>query len=79
MNIILPEFSTRLKCLRKGLNLKQEDIAEYLQCSIRQYQRLEYGEVNVPALSLIALADYFSVTTDYLLGRSEDSETKNSQ
>ena len=30
---------------------------------------MEYGYVNVPSLTLIALADYFRVTTDYLLGR----------
>ncbi len=30
---------------------------------------MEYGEVNVPSLTLTALADYFGVTTDYLLGR----------
>lgn len=72
MDIIVPNFARHLKGLRKSRNLKQEDLAEYLGCSVRQYQRLEYGEVNVPALTLMALADYFGVTTDYLLGRSEE-------
>ena len=67
--IIMPAFGKRLKSLRKSSNLKQEEIAEILQCSLRQYQRMEYGEVNVPALTLIALADYFGVSTDDLLGR----------
>lgn len=71
MDIILPEFGARLKSLRKVGGRKQEDVAAYLDCSIRQYQRMEYGEVNVPALTLIALADYFGVTTDYLLGRED--------
>ena len=35
----------------------------------RHYQKIEYGQVNVPATTLCALADYFGVSTDYLLGR----------
>lgn len=69
--IILPKFSERLKQLRKSRNLNQGAIAEYLNCSLRQYQRLEYGEVNVTGTTLMVLADYFSVSTDYLLGREE--------
>ena len=34
----------------------------------RHYQKIEYGQVNVPATTLCALADYFGVSTDYLLG-----------
>lgn len=69
MEIILPEFSVRLKGLRKSRKVKQEALAKYLDCSLRQYQRLEYGEVNVSGTTLLALADFFGVTTDYLLGR----------
>ena len=36
----------------------------------RHYQKIEYGQVNVPA-TLCALADYFGVSTDYLLGRRD--------
>ena len=36
----------------------------------RHYQKIEYGQVNVPATTLCALADYFGVSTDYLLGKS---------
>ena len=45
-------------------------MAEVLQITLVHYQRMEYGKVNVPSLTLCFLADYFSVTTDYLLGRS---------
>ena len=37
----------------------------------RNYQRFEYGKVNVTAKTLVFLADYFGVTTDYLLGREK--------
>lgn len=64
-------FGDRLKELRKDRKLKQTEIAQLLELTVRQYQRMEYGEVNVPALTLCTLADYFGVTTDYLLGRSD--------
>ena len=38
--------------------------------TLRNYQRMEGGEINVPMLTLCALADFFEVSTDYLLGRS---------
>ncbi len=40
--------------------------------TLRNYQRMEKGEINVQALTLCTLADYFGVSTDYLLGRSEE-------
>ena len=39
------------------------------------YRRIEAGKVNISALTLCTLADYFDVTTDYLLGRSPASVT----
>lgn len=71
--IIMPALSQRLRTLRQSRKIKQEELAAVLQCSLRQYQRVERGEVNVPALTLCALADYFNVTTDYLLGRGTAS------
>ena len=40
-----------------------------LKMTDRNYQRLEYGKINVSATVLVFLADFFHVTTDYLLGR----------
>ena len=74
MEKIMPVFSDRIKALRKGKNLKQKDMAELLHCTERHYQRIEYGEVNLPSLDLMFLADYFSVSTDYLLGRTDSKE-----
>lgn len=74
MEKIMPVFSDRIKALRKGRKLKQKDMAELLHCTERHYQRIEYGEVNLPSLDLIFLADYFSVSTDYLLGRTDHRE-----
>lgn len=71
MQKIMEPFGTRLKELRRERHMKQIDMAKLLDCTDRHYQRMEYGEVNVPSLTLCALADYFGVTTDYLLGRSD--------
>lgn len=62
----------RLKALRKEKGLKQKEMAELLGCTDRNYQKMEYGDINVPGLTLIQLADYFDVSLDYLVGRSEE-------
>ena len=68
---ILKVFGQRLKQLRGEKNLKQREMAEMLEMTLRNYQRMEHGEINIPTLTLCALADYFGVTTEYLLGRSD--------
>ena len=70
----MPKFSVRLKELRTEKNLKQKDMAAFLECTFNHYQQIEYGNVNIPSLTLEALADYFKVSTDYLLGRSDHRE-----
>lgn len=74
MNIILPDFSIRLKELRKEHHLTQRQMAELLKCTEGHYQKIEYGKINLPTLDLIFLADYFGVSTDYLLGRTDRRE-----
>lgn len=68
----LQPFSARLKELRSEKGVKQSEIAEVLGCTPNHYQKIEYGQINISATSLMVLADYFGVTTDYLLGRSEE-------
>ena len=64
-------FGTRLKELRKEKKLKQTEMAELLELAPRNYQRLEYGKTNVTAMTLMFLGDYFHVSVDYLLGRTD--------
>lgn len=71
MEDVLKSFSLRLKGLRKGRGLTQKDMADLMGMTDRNYQRFEYGKVNVTARTLVFLADYFGVTTDYLLGREK--------
>lgn len=64
----------QLRKLRKEKKVYQKSMAELLEVTLRHYQRMEHGDVNIPVLTLCALADYFGVTTDYLLGRSQERE-----
>lgn len=62
----------RLRLLRKERRMRQVDVAELLGITQAHYQRIEKGKINIPTLTLCTLADYFGVSTDYLLGRSEE-------
>ena len=72
-NKLLVGFGNRLKELRKGKGLTQQNMADMMGLTMRNYQRYEYGMINVPATTLNFFADFFGVTTDYLLGREERS------
>ena len=64
-------FARRLKELRKSRKKTQREMAEYLGIGLRAYQYYESAEHYPDVPGLIALADYFEVSTDYLLGRSD--------
>ena len=68
----LKPFSLRLKALRKAKRKKQSQMAEVLGITSSHYQKVEYGQINISVTSLMTLADYFGVTTDYLLGRTDE-------
>lgn len=61
----------RMKELRKERNLRQEDIAVELDIAITTYCRYELGMRDPTLAVLCRMADYYGVTTDYLLGRSD--------
>ena len=67
-------FAQRLKALRKEKKRTQKEMALFLEKTERHYQDIEAGKVNIPSLMLLHLADYFSVSTDYLLGRTDIRE-----
>ena len=64
----LPE---RLRLLRREKNLKQEEIAALTELGLRSYRRYETGEREPTLSALTRLADFFEVSIDYLVGRSE--------
>jgi transcriptional regulator with XRE-family HTH domain len=62
----------RLKKLRKDKGLTQKQMAEVLEMTVTGYQYYEYGKREISVKVLTAIADYFDVSTDYLLGRTDD-------
>lgn len=64
-------LTRRLKELRKESGMTQQQVAEMIQTTLRQYQRFEKGEQKPGYDNLIKLADCFQVSLDYLTGRSE--------
>ena len=62
----------RLKELREERNLTQWDVANGIQTSQRNIGRWEKGEVLPSSEFIVKLADFFQVSADYLLGRSDD-------
>ena len=62
----------RLKALRLGRHLQQSDVARIISCGQPLYSRYERGEREIPLSALIALADFYGVSLDYLVGRSDD-------
>ena len=48
----------RLQILRKEKKQRQKDMGDFLDMTLRNYQRMEKGEINVQALTLCTLADY---------------------
>lgn len=70
----LEVFGARLKELRKERRIYQREMGELLKVTLRHYQKIEKGEINISVLALCTLADYFDVSTDYLLGRSEERQ-----
>lgn len=58
----------RLKYLREQNNIKQKQLAELLGVSVRAIGYYESGQRNLDYKQIIALASFFGVSTDYLLG-----------
>lgn len=65
------KLSERLKELRKEKGLRQEHAAVALDISMSSYCLYEQGKREPTASVLWRMADYYDVTVDYLLGRSE--------
>lgn len=62
----------RIRDLREDNDLTQKQIAEYLMCDQSLYSKYERGEREIPLNLIIKLADYYNVSLDYIVGRSEE-------
>ena len=58
----------RLRDLREDRDLNQQAVAAVLHVSLATYSRYESGALDIPSAALIALAQFYGTSTDYLLG-----------
>lgn len=65
----------RLRDLREDHDITQTALSEILMCSQRVYSNYERGDIDIPTAVLIRLADYYGVSVDYLLGRTDNPKT----
>lgn len=65
---------TRLKDLREDRDLVQKEVAAYLNIDQRVYSNYETGKREIPTRYVVALADFYKTSTDYILGRTNHSK-----
>ena len=65
-------FGERVRSLRKGKNLILADIAKLLNVSTTQAGDMENGKTGTSLQRLVILAEFFQVSTDSLLGITDD-------
>jgi transcriptional regulator with XRE-family HTH domain len=69
-------FSGRIKTLRKEKKKTQNDLATYLNVRRSTYGEYERGIIMPPYDKIKAIADYFEVSVDYLMGNTDSKEFK---
>lgn len=65
-------FFKRLYDLRVDNDLSQKQVAEYLTCNRQVYARYERGLREIPVSMIINLAQLYNVSTDYILGITDN-------
>ena len=72
----MPKLSERMLSLRKEKVILQKIIAMEINISLREYQRYEYGQREPTASTIVALAKFYGVSADYLLGLTDNPNPK---
>lgn len=65
----------RIRNLREDKDLTQAYMGKLLSCSQRVYSNYERGDIDIPTPILIKIADFFDVSVDYLLNRTDNPKT----
>ncbi len=71
-------YNIRIKDIRIGLNLSQTEVAKAIGLARQTYNHYETLKNIIPLKHLIALADYFNVSIDYILYFTNNPNYKNS-
>lgn len=64
-----------IRNLREDSDKKQQEIADYLHIKQTTYSKYELGKINIPIEIFIKLAEYYEVSVDYLLGRTDRKDS----
>ena len=67
-------FAERVKLLRQQKNIKQSELGEIVGLTYAAISDIERGRRTTTIEKLVALADYFEVSVDYLVGRTDNPE-----
>ena len=67
-------YQELLRDLREDKDLKQSEIADLIGTTQQQYSKYETGESELPLRALAVLADFYNVSTDYLMGKTDCRE-----
>ncbi|MBP3321661.1 MAG: helix-turn-helix transcriptional regulator [Clostridia bacterium] len=70
------DYLKRMRDLREDSDKTQQQIADVLGTSQTMYARYERGANELPIRHLMKLCDYYHVSADYLLGRSDIKNPK---
>ena len=65
-------MKTRIRDLREDRDLTQKQLAKQLCCSQQVYSNYELGQRDIPTAILISLSKFYKVTTDYILGLTDE-------
>ena len=68
-------MNLRIKDMREDNDLTQKQVSQMLLCDQSLYSKYERGEREIPLKILVALADFYNVSIDYLMGRTDKPET----
>lgn len=70
--INLLDFSKKLKEIRKSKGFTQKQISDILEMHTNSYQQIEYGKTKPSLDTIFNISNFFDVSVDYLLGRTDN-------
>ena len=71
---MMMDYVVIMRGLREDNDVKQREVAEYLNIDQRVYSRYESGQNAMPVRFIPPLCDYYNVSADYLLGRTREKD-----
>lgn len=66
-------MNLRIRDLREDNDLTQKAVAKYLMCDQSLYSKYERGEREIPLKLVVALAEFYDVSLDYIVGITDEA------